>query len=118
MAYSINKVQLIGNLGKDPEIKAFDSGNKRASLAIATSKSYKDKNGQRIDKTVWHNAVAWGSLADICEKYLRKGGQVYIEGELDNRSYEDSSGHKKYITEINVRELGMLDKPVKSQNNE
>ncbi|HXA02909.1 MAG TPA: single-stranded DNA-binding protein [Cytophagaceae bacterium] len=104
----INKVILIGNLGKDPEIRVMESGRKKASFSLATSESYKDKNGQRVDQTEWHNIVFWGAITDVIEKYLKKGSQIYVEGKITNRSYEDKDKVKKYITEIVGREMTML----------
>jgi single-strand DNA-binding protein len=100
----LNKVILIGNLGKDPEYK---EDLKRASFTLATTESYNDKDGNRVDQTEWHNIVAWGNLAEIANRYLRKGTSVYIEGKIRNRSYE-SEGQKKYITEIRVDNFIML----------
>jgi single-strand DNA-binding protein len=100
----LNKVILIGNLGKDPE---FKDDVKRASFSLATTESYNDKDGNRIDQTEWHNIVAWGNLAEIAARYLRKGSPVYIEGKIRNRSYE-SEGQKKYITEIRADNFIML----------
>ena len=102
-----NSVQLIGNLGKDPEIKSFDQ-RKKASFSIATDETYKNQNGEKVTETQWHNVVVWGKLAEIVEKYLKKGNEVAIEGKLVHRSYETASGEKRYITEINVNDLLML----------
>ncbi|RLD26272.1 MAG: single-stranded DNA-binding protein [Bacteroidetes bacterium] len=95
----LNKVQLIGNLGKDPEIKEFENGNKVANFSIATSESYKNKSGERVTNTEWHNVTVFGNLVDIIEKYVKKGSKIYIEGKLKTRSWE-KDGEKKYITEI------------------
>lgn len=103
-----NKVQLIGNLGMNPEIKTLESGKKLAKFSIATNESYKNAQGEKVEDTQWHNLVAWGKTADIIEKYLQKGNEVAIEGKLNNRSYEDKDGNKRYITEIVVNELLML----------
>ena len=103
-----NKVQLIGNLGMNPEIKTLDSGKKLAKFSIATNESYKNAKGEKVEDTQWHNLVAWGKTADIIEKYLQKGNEVAIEGKLNNRSYDDKDGNKRYITEIVVNELLML----------
>lgn len=102
-----NSVQLIGNIGKDPEVKSFEK-NKKASFSIATNESYKNQKGEKIEETQWHNVVVWGKLADVVEKYLKKGAEVAIEGKLVHRSYETASGEKRYITEINVNDLLML----------
>jgi single-strand DNA-binding protein len=101
-----NSVQLIGRLGKDPEVKAFEK-NKKASFTIATTDSYKNQKGEKIEDTQWHNVVIWGKLAGVAEKYLKKGNEVAIEGKLIHRSYE-TNGEKRYITEINVNDLVML----------
>lgn len=107
---SLNRVQLIGNLGKDPEVRAIPSGTKVANFSIATTETYTGKDGQKSEKTEWHNIVLWRGLADIAEKYLRKGSQVYIEGKLQTRSWDDQNGQKKYITEIIADNLVMLGK--------
>jgi single-strand DNA-binding protein len=106
---SLNKVQLIGNLGKDPEIRMTPQGAKVATFSIATTERYTDRNGQKQENTEWHNIVAWRGLADIIERYLRKGSAIYIEGKLTTRSWDDpQSGQKKYRTEIVAREMQML----------
>ncbi len=106
-----NKVQLIGNLGKDPEIKTIESGKKVAHFTMATNEIYKNARGEKVEETQWHNLVAWDSLAEIAEKYLNKGSEVLIEGKIINRSYTDKEGEKKFISEIRVTELLMLGKP-------
>ncbi len=103
----INRVILIGNLGKDPDVITFENGVKKASFSLATSESYKNKEGNRVDQTEWHNIVMWRGLADIAERFLRKGNQIYLEGKLKTRSYE-LDGVKKYITEIFVDNMTML----------
>ncbi|MGB1042956.1 MAG: single-stranded DNA-binding protein [Tenacibaculum sp.] len=103
-----NKVQLIGNLGKNPEIITLDSGKKLAKFSIATNESYKNAQGEKITDTQWHNVVAWNKTAEIIEKYLEKGSEVAIEGKLTSRSYETSEGEKRYITEVVCSELLML----------
>lgn len=113
---SLNKATLIGNLGKDPEIRSIPSGSKVASFSIATTESYTGKDGQKQDKTEWHNIVMWRGLADIAEKYLRKGSQVYIEGKLQTRSWDDNLGQKRYITEIIADNLVMLGKSGKQED--
>ena len=105
----VNRVILIGNLGKDPEVITFDNGVKKASFSLATSESYKNKEGNRVDQTEWHNIVLWRGLAEISERYLHKGDQIFIEGKIRNRSYE-VDGVKKYITEIFVDNMTMLGK--------
>ena len=105
-----NKVQLIGNLGQEPEIINLESGKKLAKFAIATNDHYYNKQGDKITDTQWHNIIAWGKTADIVEKYINKGQEVAIQGKLTSRSYEDKKGQKKYITEIVCNELLMLGK--------
>src|SRR5438445_10412980 len=106
---SVNKVILIGNLGKDPEVKYTPSGTPVAKLTLATNESYKDKDGQWQDRTEWHNVVLWQRLAEIAGEYLKKGGKVYIEGRLQTRSWDDKqSGQKKYMTEVVANDLVLL----------
>ncbi|MBT6746516.1 MAG: single-stranded DNA-binding protein [Flavobacteriales bacterium] len=100
-----NKVQLIGNLGNDPQITKLENGNSLAKFSVATNESYLNKAGERIENTQWHNIIAWGKTAEIVEKILKKGNEVVVEGKLINRSYEDDNGVKKYITEIQANEL-------------
>jgi single-strand DNA-binding protein len=97
---SINKVILVGNVGKDPEIRHLDSGVAVASFTLATSETYVAKNGDKVTSTEWHNIVLWRGLAEVAEKYVKKGKQLYIEGRIRSRSYEDKDGQKRYITEI------------------
>lgn len=107
----VNKVILVGNLGRDPEVMTFENGVKKASFSIATTESYKDKEGNKIDQTEWHNIVLWRGLAEVAERFLRKGSQIYLEGKIKTRSYE-VNGVKKYITEIlgdNMQMLGRRD---------
>ena len=103
-----NKVQLIGNLGNDPEIVNLESGKTLAKFSIATNESYKNANGEKVTDTQWHNIVAWGKTAQIVEKYVGKGKEVAIEGKLTSRSWEDKDGIKRYVTEIVCSELLML----------
>ena len=105
-----NRVQLIGNVGNDPEIKNLEGGKKLANLTIATNESYKNEKGEKVEQTEWHRVVAWGKTAEIIEKYVTKGNQVAIEGKLSHRSYDDKNGEKRYITEVVVSELLMLGK--------
>lgn len=105
-----NRVQLIGNVGNDPEVKNLDGGKKVAHLNIATNDSYKNDKGEKIDQTEWHRVVAWGKTAEIIEKFVTKGNQVGIEGKLTNRSYDDKNGEKRYITEVVVSEIMLLGK--------
>jgi single-strand DNA-binding protein len=104
---SINKIILVGNLGKDPELRQTASGTSVASFSLATSEKFKDKNGTMQERTEWHNIVAWGNLAEICGKYLHKGKQIYCEGRIQNRSYDDRDGNKRYITEIVINNMQM-----------
>jgi single-strand DNA-binding protein len=103
-----NKVQLIGNLGNNPEIITLDSGKKLAKFSIATNESFKNAQGEKVQNTEWHNVVAWNATAEIVEKYLEKGKEIAIEGKLTSRSYDDKEGNKRYITEIVCDELLML----------
>ncbi|MBW6508576.1 MAG: single-stranded DNA-binding protein [Desulfuromonadales bacterium] len=105
---SVNKVILVGNLGKDPELRYTPSGTAVATFSLATTERYKDREGQRQEKTEWHNIVAWRQLAEICGKFLHKGKQVYIEGKIQTRSYDDRDGNKRYITEIVMDQMQML----------
>jgi len=116
MANGINKVILVGNLGKDPDIQTFDSGVKKASFSLATSEEYKDKEGNKVQQTEWHNIVLWRGLAEVAEKYLNKGNQVYIEGKIRTRSWEDKDGNKRYTTEIVGDNMTMLGGGRKQQN--
>lgn len=103
-----NKVQLIGNLGTEPEVKTFESGKKVANFRIATTEIYRNAKGEKVKDTQWHNVIMWGKLAEIAEKYLEKGKEVAVEGKLVNRQYTDKDGNKKYFTEIQVNELLLL----------
>lgn len=103
-----NKVQLIGNLGNNPEIINLDSGSKLAKFSLATNESYKNNKGEMVKETQWHNIVAWGKTAIIIENYLKKGNEVALEGKLVNRNYENKNGEKRYVTEIVISELLML----------
>ena len=114
MAGSVNKVILIGNLGRDPEVRNMQSGDKVANLAIATSERWKDRNGERQERTEWHRVVIFSQpLVNVAEQYLRKGAKVYLEGQLETRKWTDQNGQEKYSTEIVLRpfksELTMLD---------
>ena len=105
-----NKVQLIGNLGNDPEIITLDSGKKLAKFSLATNEYYKDADGQKQTKTEWHNLVAWNKTAELIESYVTKGKEIAIEGKLTNRSWDDKQGNKRYTTEVVVNELLMFSK--------
>ena len=104
----VNKVILVGNLGKDPEIRHLEGGVSVARFSLATNEYYKDKQGARTERTEWHNITAWRGLAEVAEKYLKKGQQVYVEGKLRTRQYQDKDNQTHYITEIVVDELTML----------
>ncbi len=104
-----NKVQLIGNLGADPEIKALDGGKKLAKMNLATNENYKNAKGEKVTETQWHNLIAWGKTAEIVEKFLKKGSEIAVEGKLINNNYTDKEGIKRYSTEIEISELLMLD---------
>jgi single-strand DNA-binding protein len=109
MGFGVNKVTLLGYVGKDPEVRAIPSGTKVANFSLATDESYTDKNNQKVDKVEWHNLVAWSGLAGIVEKYVRKGSKLYIEGHIQTRTWDDqSTGKKQYRTEIVVDELRLL----------
>ena len=103
-----NKVQLIGNLGQNPEVKELNGGKKVAKFSLATNETYRNKAGEKVTDTQWHNLVAWGKTADIIGKYLKKGSEVAVEGKLLNRTWTDKEGVKRYTTEIQVGELLML----------
>jgi single-strand DNA-binding protein len=105
---SVNKVILVGNLGKDPELRYTPSGTAVCTFSLATSERFKNKQGEQQERTEWHNIVVWAGLAEICGKYLTKGKQIYIEGRIQNRSYDDRDGNKRYITEIVANEMQML----------
>lgn len=105
-----NKVQLIGNVGKEPEIVNLESGKKLAKFSVATNESYKNGNGERITDTQWHNIVAWGKTAELVEKYVNKGKEVGVEGKLTSRSWDDKDGAKRYITEVVCNELLLMGK--------
>jgi single-strand DNA-binding protein len=106
---SVNKVILLGHLGADPEVRYTQGGTAVANLRIATNESYNDKtSGERVEKTEWHRVVAWGKLAEIVGQYLKKGRQVYIEGSLQTRQYQDQQGNTRYSTEIKANDLVML----------
>lgn len=111
MAHGVNKVILIGNLGADPELRYTASGTAVCNMRIATSESYKDNEGNLVEKTEWHSVVAWARLAEICGEYLKKGRQVYFEGSLQTRQWEDTDGNTRYSTEVKAREMTMLGGP-------
>lgn len=112
MSRSLNKVTLIGNLGADPEVRSTSGGNRVATFSLATSRSWNGPSGDRQEKTEWHRCVVWNSkvstLADIVERYLKKGDKVYVEGRIEYRQWQDKENQTRYMTEINVREMIML----------
>jgi single-strand DNA-binding protein len=112
MSRSLNKVTLIGNLGNDPEVRSTTGGNRVATFSLATSRSWNDASGNKQEKTEWHRCVVWNTkssqLADIVEKYVKKGDKLYVEGRIEYRQWQDKDGQTRYSTEINVRELIML----------
>jgi single-strand DNA-binding protein len=112
MAGSVNKVILIGNLGKDPEIRRLENGSAVGNFTLATSEVYTDKStGERRETTDWHDIVVWRNLAEISEKYLRKGYKVYVEGKLKKRSWQDKEGNTRYATEVIADEMTILSRP-------
>lgn len=105
---SINKVILIGNVGKDPEIRHFENGTPKCTFSLATTETYTNKSGEKISNTEWHNIVIWRGLAEIAQKYVKKGTLLYIEGKIQSRSYDDKDGVKRYITEIITDSMKLL----------
>ena len=105
----VNKVVLIGNLGADPEVRFTPSGVQVVSLTLATSESWNDKNGERQERTEWHRLVLWRKLAEIADQFLKKGSKIYVEGKLQTRSWDDQKGQKRYVTEVVVNNIEMLD---------
>ena len=121
----INKAILVGNLGKDPEVRYLDNGVAVANFSLATTENYKNKEGERVSQTEWHNIVLWRGLAEIAEKYLKKGASVYVEGKIKTRKWEDKDGNTRYNTEILADNMTMLgtksdseNKPIKSSENQ
>lgn len=121
----VNRVILIGNLGRDPEVRSLESGTRVAKITLATTESFKNKEGNREERTEWHNVTLWRGLAEVADKYLKKGMQVYIEGRLRTRKYE-KDGQTKYITEVEADNMTMLggkregsaDEPIQQESNE
>ena len=109
MARGVNKVILIGNLGQEPELRYTGSGTAVCNMRLATNESYTNRDGEEVQKTEWHNVVAWGRLGEVCNEYLDKGSQVYFEGSLQTRSWEDRDGNTRYTTEVKAREMMFLD---------
>ena len=112
---TLNKVMLIGNVGKDPEPRHLENGTMIVTITVATTERYKDRNGEVKEQTEWHNVVCWRSLAEIVDKYVRKGTQLYIEGKLRSRSWEDQNGQKRYVTEIVADVLRLLGRKPEQQ---
>jgi single-strand DNA-binding protein len=108
MSRGLNKLMIIGHLGRDPEMRYTPSGRPVTTFSVATSRSWHSADGERHEETEWFNVVAWGSLAEICNQHLRKGKQVYVEGRLQTRRWEDSEGNKHYTTELVAKEMIML----------
>ncbi len=108
MSRSLNKVMLIGNLGADPEIRSTAGGTRVATLSIATSRQWNSQSGERQEKTEWHRVVLWSGLADLADKYMKKGDRIYVEGRIEYRTWEDRDGNTRYSTEINAREVVLL----------
>lgn len=108
MAGGVNKVILVGHLGANPELKTFDDGGAVCNFSLATNESYTDKQGQRQERAEWHRVVVWGKRAEVCAKYLGKGRQVYVEGKLRTRSWEDREGNKRFMTEVVANDVQFL----------
>ena len=106
---SLNKAMIIGRLGQDPDVRYTQSDTAVANMSIATSERFKNKQGEQKEKTQWHRVVAWGRLAEICQEYLAKGSQVYVEGPIETRKWEDKEGNERYTTEIKALTMTMLD---------
>jgi len=104
----VNKVILVGNLGKDPEVRYLDNGVAVANFSLATTENYKNKAGERVSQTEWHNIVLWRGLAEVAEKYLKKGASIYVEGKIKTRKWEDKDGNTRYNTEILADNMTML----------
>ena len=105
-----NRVQLIGHVGNDPEIKTLEGGKKLANITLATNDYYKNAQGERVEQTEWHRLTAWGATTDLIEKYVSKGKEIAIDGKLTHRSYDDKNGEKRFVTEVTINELVLLGK--------
>lgn len=105
-----NRVQLIGHVGNEPEVKTFDGGKKVANITIATNEVYYKDNGDKVEQTEWHRVTAWGKVAEIIEKYVKKGKEIAIDGKLTHRSYDDKDGNKRYVTEVVANDILLLGK--------
>ena len=103
-----NRVQLIGHVGNDPEIKTFEGGKKLATITLATNDHYKNAKGEKIEQTEWHRLTAWGTTADIIEQFVKKGKEIAVDGKITHRSYDDKNGEKKFITEVTISEVLLL----------
>ena len=114
----VNKVILVGNLGKDPEVRYLDNGVAVANFSLATTENYKNKAGERVSQTEWHNIVVWRGLAEVAEKYLKKGSSVYIEGKIKTRKWEDKDGNTRYNTEILADNMTMLGSKQSHENSQ
>jgi len=104
----VNKAILVGNLGRDPEMRQTQNGQTVVNFTLATSESWTDRNGERVERTEWHRIVAWGKTAELCAKYLSKGRTVYVEGRIQTREWEDKDGNKRYTTEINAQTVNFI----------
>lgn len=111
MARGVNKVILIGNLGRDPELRYTGNQTPVCNVSLATDESYTDRDGNLVERTEWHRIVAWGKLAETCNQYLQKGSKVYVEGSLQTRQWEDRDGNTRYTTEVKARQMTFLDRP-------
>ncbi|HMS51002.1 MAG: single-stranded DNA-binding protein [Sphingobacteriales bacterium] len=107
---SLNRVMLIGRLGSDPEIQRFESGTVKAAFRLATSERYTNRDGQKVEKTDWHSIIVWGKLAEVAERFLKKGKLIFIEGRLSTRTWEDANGQKRFVVEIEANNFQMLSK--------
>jgi single-strand DNA-binding protein len=105
-----NKVQLIGHVGQDPEVKTLEGGRKVATITLATNENYTNAKGEKVEQTEWHRLTAWGKTAEIIEKYVVKGKEIAVEGKLTHRSYDDKNGEKRYITDVVINELLLIGK--------
>ncbi|MBW2425381.1 MAG: single-stranded DNA-binding protein [Deltaproteobacteria bacterium] len=104
----VNKAILVGNLGRDPELRQTPSGQSVCNFTLATSESWTDRNGERVERTEWHRIVAWGKTGELCAQYLSKGRTVYVEGRIQTREWEDKDGNKRYTTEINAQNVNFI----------
>ena len=104
----VNRVQLIGSLGQDPEAKKLDGGKNLTKVSLATNETYRNAQGEKVTETTWHNVVAWGKTAEILDKYAKKGDRIMIDGKISNRNYEDKDGTKRYFTEVVANEILLL----------